>query len=103
MPKFDVIVGNPPYKKDLHLKFLKICNSLLKRNGEIIWIHPARWLQDPLAPMKGNSDFNKYKDLPFVNFEIIPCGIASKLFNNEMTSDLVISHLKKRKINSYRG
>lgn len=95
MPKFDVIVGNPPYKKDLHLKFLKICNSLLKRNGEIIWIHPARWLQDPLAPMKGNSDFNKYKDLPFVNFEIIPCGIASKLFNNEMTSDLVISHLKK--------
>lgn len=95
--KFDVVVGNPPYKKDLHLKFLKICNSLLKRNGEIIWIHPARWIEDTTAPFKKNSDFNKYKDLPFVDLELIPIMEATKLFGIMIQSDLVISKLQEGK------
>lgn len=94
MPKFDVVVGNPPYKKDLHLKMLKNACSFLNQNGEIIWVHPARWLQDPLAPMKKNSDFNKYKLLNFVNFDIIPLPIAVKLFHIGIQSDLSISHIK---------
>lgn len=95
MPKFDVICGNPPYKKNLHLKFLDLAVNSLKKDGIIIWLHPARWLQDPLAPMKKNSDFNKYKDLPFAQFDIIPLLKAKKYFNFGATIDLVISQLKK--------
>lgn len=97
MPKFDVVVGNPPYKRNLHLKFLKLAYDCLNENGKIVWLHPARWLQDPIAPMKKNSDFNNYSSLPFTNFEIIPCGKASPIFKNEMTSDIVISNLEKNK------
>jgi hypothetical protein len=92
--KFDVVVGNPPYKKDLHLKILKVASSLLSENGEIICIHPARWMQDPLAMLKRNSDFKKYHNLPFINFEFISNEKAQKYFNNLLTSDLIISHLK---------
>lgn len=92
--KFDVVVGNPPYKKDLHLKMLKKTVDHLSPGGEIIWLHPARWVQDPHAPEKSNSDFNEYHLLPFIELEFIPQGKASKLFGNEMRSDLSISHLK---------
>ena len=95
MPKFDVVVGNPPYKKNLHLKMLELVHRYLNKDGHIIWIHPARWMQDLLALLKKGTDFLKYKDLSFIDFKIIPVGKASRLFSNEMTTDLVISHLKE--------
>jgi hypothetical protein len=94
MPKFDVVVGNPPYKKNLHLKFLELAYNSLKKDGKIVWIHPARWMQDPLAPMKKGSDFLKYKDLPFTDFKIISSEKARELFDNGITTDLVISYLE---------
>lgn len=42
--KFDFIVGNPPYKKGLHLKFLDKAINLLNETGKLIFIHPAEWL-----------------------------------------------------------
>lgn len=98
MPKFDVVVGNPPYMKNMHLKFLELAVNSLKEDGKIVWIHPARWLQDPLAPMKKGSDFMKYKDLPFQDFKIISYWDANKLFGILFNSDLVISYLENGRI-----
>jgi len=94
MPKFDVVVGNPPYKRSMHLQFLELAYNSLKENGQIIWLHPARWLQDPTAVFKKNSDYTKYKDLPFNSFYFIPVNEAQRLFNVSLTSDLSISVLK---------
>ncbi len=42
MPKFDVVVGNPPYLKGAHLKFLKL--ALRSSNKYVLFIQPATWL-----------------------------------------------------------
>lgn len=42
--KFDIIIGNPPYKAGMHLKFLELCFDSLSEDGEMIFVHPAEWL-----------------------------------------------------------
>lgn len=37
--KFDIIVSNPPYSKNLHLKFLDKCIDIC--DGEIVFVNPA--------------------------------------------------------------
>jgi len=95
MPKFDVVVGNPPYKGSLHLKFLKLSVDILNEKGEIVWLQPSRWVIDPLAPRKKNSAFNKYKNLPFTDIKIIPRNEAQKIFGIRLPIDLMISKLNK--------
>lgn len=68
---FDVIVGNPPYKKGLHYKILyKIYDAT---NKYIIWLNPASWLID-----EKNLD-KKIKDIK----QLIGCKIDGeiKIFN----------------------
>lgn len=40
--EFDVVLGNPPYKRGLHLKFLNKSIELSK--NVILFIHPSAWL-----------------------------------------------------------
>jgi hypothetical protein len=92
--KFSAILGNPVYDKNLHLKILKDVIKHLEDDGICVWLHPARWIQDPLAPYKGKrSDYGKFKDLPWGDFEIITRGEANRKFNIKNDSDLVISTL----------
>ena len=44
--KFDVVVGYPPYSRSLHLKVLKKTMEHVDfdNGGEIIWLHPDRWI-----------------------------------------------------------
>lgn len=74
--KFDLIVGNPPYERSLHLKILE---HLLPFGKAIVWISPVRWLQDPLAKYKKNSDLLKYKDTILTKLKEVEIVSAKEL------------------------
>jgi superfamily II DNA or RNA helicase len=38
---FDIIIGNPPYLKGMHMKFLKGCFAHLRAGGKLVFVHPA--------------------------------------------------------------
>ena len=54
--KFDLVVSNPPYDGDLHLRIL---NEFLKIGKKCVFIHPARWMEDVLAQYKAKSATGK--------------------------------------------
>ena len=61
--KFDCIIQNPPYVRNLHLKILAEAIKHLKDDdSKCVNLSPVRWLQDPLAKSKKKSDFNKYEN-----------------------------------------
>ena len=51
------IIMNPPYNRNLHLKILQ---EAMKHGDEIVNLSPIRWLQDPLAEYKKNSDWFRF-------------------------------------------
>ena len=53
---------NPPYSGNLHLKILSHLISLYP-DAEAVNLSPIRWLQDPLAEYKKNSDWKKFEDI----------------------------------------
>ena len=57
---FDHIIMNAPYDKNLHLKIL---SEAMKHSDDIVNLSPIRWLQDPLAEYKKNSDWKKFEDI----------------------------------------
>ena len=89
--KFDHIIMNPPYCRNLHLKIL---NAAINHSDDIVNLSPIRWLQDPLAEYKRNSDFKKFENVRkhIESIEIIPYNAANKLFNIQWT-DLGIYHI----------
>ena len=50
---------NPPYDKKLHLKILE---AVIPVADKVVNISPVRWLQDPLAKYKKNSDYKKFEE-----------------------------------------
>ena len=81
MPKFDVAIMNPPYDGSLHLEIMEY---VIPNSKEVIDISPVRWLQDPLAKLKSNSDYRKYEETiskKINSCEIIKSEVANKLFN----------------------
>ena len=94
---FDVCIMNPPYDRNLHLKILE---KVIPHCEETINISPIRWLQDPLAKYKKNSDYNKFKESIAEHIKNIKDVNANKLFGTEMTQPCAIYHLDNNK-NSY--
>lgn len=41
--KFDIVVGNPPYDGNLHLKIINTVIKFLKPNAVGCFIHPSNW------------------------------------------------------------
>src|SRR5574344_77671 len=59
---FDKIIMNPPYSGNLHLKILsKIISEY--PNAEVVNLSPVRWMRDPLAEYKKNSNWEKFESV----------------------------------------
>lgn len=83
--KFDICLMNPPYYRNLHLKFLR---KTINNAEKIINISPARWLQDPFHQDK-KSTLKQYEDVArhIDSIEVIK---NDKLFDISIYSDLGI-------------
>ena len=89
---FDHIIMNPPYDKNLHLKIL---SEAMKHSDDIVNLSPIRWLQDPLAEYKKNSDWNAFKDVRenITDLDIVSNGEACDMFNAGIAMNLSIYHI----------
>ena len=90
MPKFDAIIMNPPYDKNLHLKILE---QVIPYAKKVVNISPVRWLFDPLAEYKKQSAYKKYEESiskKLVSLDIIDAKTASEIFNAHFYNKLGI-------------
>ena len=78
MSKFDVAIMNPPYDGNLHLKILE---KVIPIADKVVNISPVRWLQDPLAKYKKNSDYKKFEESISKKIESLDV-ISAELSNN---------------------
>ena len=47
MPKFDIVIGNPPYTrggKDTRPLYIEILNSIIDKTDKLIWLCPSQWV-----------------------------------------------------------
>ena len=86
--KFDCIIMNPPYQRNLHLKILAEAIKHLKdEKSKVVNLSPVRWLQDPLAKYKKNSDWHRFQESVSKHIEsldIITSEEGATLFNNRL-------------------
>ena len=90
MPRFDVAVMNPPW--DIHLKIIE---KVLTYADNVVNISPIRWLQDPLATYKKNSDYNKFENTiskRIKDIEIIDSAEIDKMFGIQYNTTVAVYH-----------
>ena len=92
--KFDCIVMNPPYSRNLHLKILAEAIKHLKDEKSVcVNLSPIRWLQDPIAKFRKTTDFKRFEQSiskHLISVDIIRSTQANELFNIANFSDLAI-------------
>ena len=86
------IIMNPPYNGNLHLKILQ---EAMKHSDDVVNISPIRWLQDPLAEYKKNSDWEKFANIRshIESLEVVSAAEADKIFGINFRCDLGIYHI----------
>lgn len=90
MPRFDVIVMNPPW--DIHLKIIE---KVLTYADNVVDISPVRWLQDPLATEKKTSDYKKFENTiskRIKDIEIIDSAEIDKIFGIQYNTTVAVYH-----------
>lgn len=97
--KFDCIIMNPPYVRNLHLKILAEAIKHLKDEKSIcVNLSPVLWLEDPHAHMKSKSNLFKF-DNSIVHkceqLDVVDKDIANQLFNTGLFANLGIYVCKK--------
>ena len=96
--KFSCILGNPPYMGNLHLKIINTVINHLTEDGIASFIHPARWLEDPLAKYKKGADKVKFKNIVerLDDVKVMDKKTANNRFNIINDSDLMLSKIKAK-------
>ena len=86
---------NPPYCRNLHLKIL---NEAICYSDDIVNLSPIRWLQDPLAEYKKNSDWKKFEDIrkKIESLDVVLMKEACEMFGVPFMMDLGIYHITAR-------
>lgn len=99
MTKFNKIIMNPPYDKNLHLKILReAMKHIEKESGEIISLEPITELKNVTESTKEIPEIVPYiMDITEISEED-----ASKLFNITLRKKLGIWHLSSDKVNTYK-
>lgn len=92
--QFDFIIGNPPYKKNLHLEFLKKSYSLLNITGQLLYIHPGIWLYAQ-KPGKTLNIANEVKTLIGNHFQSFDIINGNSFFDIGLFGPCVITHINK--------
>lgn len=95
MSKFDHIILNSPYDGSLHLKILR---EAMKHSDDIVNLSPIRWLQDPLAEYKKNSDWERFADIRerISSVDVVNAKESSEVFNMLVSTDLGIYYLDEK-------
>lgn len=97
LPKFDVIIGNPPYKKSLHLKFLEKAYDISKKY--VFLIHPETWLSVQ-KPGKNLNDFIKIKNKIGAAFDSFYIFNGNFEFGINMFGPCIITKIDKCKMDN---
>jgi len=99
--KFDCIIMNPPYQRNLHLKILAEAIKHLKDDGTCVNLSPVRWLQDPLAKYKKHCDLKRFEESVakhIENLDVVDGDTARELFQMNIFNDIGIYLAKKNPI-----
>ena len=88
--KWHYVIMNPPYSRNLHLKFLE---KAIEVSDNVVSIQPVRWLQDPIAKYNKNSNKIKYENSiskHIEDLEIVTAKETKKQFNILLPCDSAI-------------
>lgn len=92
--KFDCIIMNPPYQRNLHLKILaEAIKHLRDEKSVCVNLSPVRWLQDPLARYKKSSDLKRFEESVakhIESLEVYDQTDSNNLFNIDFNAQLAI-------------
>lgn len=101
--KFDVIMMNPPFNRNLHLKFLE---KTIEIADNVVSVQPVRWLEEVIGKDNKKSAFNKYENSiskHIKDLEIISSEEAKKIFNILLPSNLGIYICNKQGGYNYKS
>ena len=97
--KFDCVIMNPPYCRNLHLKILAEAIKHLKDDESVcVNLSPILWLENPLAEYKLKSDYYRFKDLRMhiKEVNVVDVNSANKSFNIGLFCDLGVYVASKK-------
>ena len=80
---FDICLMNPPYDKNMHLRFMEKAFNILSKNGNLIYIGPDSWIINKYGFVEKSKLRNEYKEkyAKYIDdIEIIPAEDFNKYF-----------------------
>lgn len=90
--KFDCVIMNPPYQRNLHLKILAEAIKHLKDDDSVcVNLSPILWIEDPHAHKKEKSNLFKFKNSILNKCESI--DIIDRFKSNELFGIGLFSNL----------
>lgn len=97
MKDFDCIIMNPPYSGSTHVKILDNVVTEFPE-AEVVNLSPIRWLQDPVAEYKKNSDYSKFPSVRehIEELEILDSQEVERQFNIGLAMNIGVYHLTKK-------